>query len=291
MCGLKIKEHQEKFTHPYYHRKLLVARSQTEWRRLRSNPMLLISTISSSSLLEKFSSPFGLYFYSLLRFSHRDKLSTLFHNVRYCFTTDTDLCCSHLSQNIFHFDGSINPYFLSCVSDSYCFTNLHSNNSIVFIFRWFKILGSKISPQPCKFLTVFNHFVKFRANFLLQTFHSRIKILRRFPCLFLIFSAHASWTNSRQHNFLQHRAFTDTLNHWADKHTQYEAAAIFISIFIRFLFFLLSFVSSLEVDYNPVCLKHIFLFYFGFLNILLFSYEAAFKGYASRAFNKHIFQI
>lgn len=50
---IKDKSALKEFTHPYYHRKLPVARSQTVSRRLPNNPMLLISTFSSSSLLKK----------------------------------------------------------------------------------------------------------------------------------------------------------------------------------------------------------------------------------------------
>lgn len=66
--AIKDKRRWEKFTHPYYRRKLPVATSQTESRRLQNNPMLLISTFSASSLLENFL--LRLLFYSSLRFSH-----------------------------------------------------------------------------------------------------------------------------------------------------------------------------------------------------------------------------
>lgn len=110
-------------THPYYHRKLPdVERSQTKSQRLHNSPMLLISTFSSSSLLGKCLLLFNFFYFYFFRFlvffSHRAKLSAMYHEWNLVFHQQHNLglaCFVHgsfLSQKIFHYDESINP--LSC---------------------------------------------------------------------------------------------------------------------------------------------------------------------------------
>lgn len=98
-------------THPYYRRNMPnVGRSRTKLWKLHNNATLQILRFSSSSLLLKFSSStlstFRVFSVSQCSIQSADKF-------RFSPATELAFACfvhnSLLTQEIFHYDGSINP--------------------------------------------------------------------------------------------------------------------------------------------------------------------------------------
>lgn len=142
-----LRGHKAQFTHPYYHRKLPAARSQTKSHKLHNNPILLISTFSSSSLLELFPSSWTF----LLSFSLScTEMFTSTSSLRGCFACLSRkrlfscfsptiilfvLMCSHAPDKIFHYNGSINPDFFHSTCLRNCF-QFHQLKIILIVVYW-----------------------------------------------------------------------------------------------------------------------------------------------------------